>query len=248
MPRRSPRSESVRQKAYQYVQRKILSGDLKCGEALSEVALAAEFGFSRTPIREAINQLVAEGFLYSIQNRGAVVVQLTKRDIVDLFEYREALEIYAVGKVAQKGVCAAEAQHFIEVADEALPFIDDLYRTGQAALNRKQMCEFMAADMAFHALLIHSADNPRILKAVNDSRLLVQIFAIYHDGATAQQLREIHRQHRAILDAILRGAVGEAKDQIAEHIRHSLQERLEMFDHWQSKRSLASTRASMALG
>jgi DNA-binding GntR family transcriptional regulator len=243
MRRWSQRTESVRQKAYQQVQRKILSGELKGGEALSEVALAAQFGISRTPIREAINQLVAEGFLYSIPNRGAVVVQLSKRDIGDLFEFREALEVFAAGKVAQKGVSAAEAQRLIEVADEALPFIDELRRTGQTVLNRRQTYEFMAADMAFHGLLIHSADNPRILKAVNDSRLLVRILAIHHDGPTAQQLSEIHRQHRAILDAIVRGSTVEAMDQIAEHIRHSLQERLEMFEDWESKRSLALTRA-----
>jgi DNA-binding GntR family transcriptional regulator len=85
--------DSVRAKAYLHIQRKIAAGELPTGSALSELALAKGLGSSLTPIREAIGQLVAEGFLEQTPNRGAVVVQLTRQDIVELYELREALEV-----------------------------------------------------------------------------------------------------------------------------------------------------------
>src|SRR5580658_1370278 len=98
-----PRDQEVlmRDQAYLYIQRKILAGDLQAGKAVSELTIAKELGSSRTPIREALGQLVAEGLLEQIPNRGAVVVQFGRQDIIDLFELREALEAYAVEKVAR---------------------------------------------------------------------------------------------------------------------------------------------------
>jgi len=67
--------QSIRERAYIYIQRKIASGELRPGRSVSELALSKELGSSRTPIREAIGQLVAEGLLEQVHNRGAVVVQ-----------------------------------------------------------------------------------------------------------------------------------------------------------------------------
>ena len=57
---------------YLYIQQKIVSGELQAGEAVSELAIAKELGSSRTPVREALGQLAAEGFLDQTPNRGAV--------------------------------------------------------------------------------------------------------------------------------------------------------------------------------
>src|SRR6476646_9375274 len=107
---------SIRGRAYVRIQRKIASGELAAGTALSEVALAAELGASRTPIREAIAQLVAEGLLEQTPNRGAVVVQLKRHDIIELFELREALELYAVTKAARQAVPETEVKHLQTLA------------------------------------------------------------------------------------------------------------------------------------
>ena len=93
---------SAREKAYVLIQQKIARGELPPGSAVSEIPLAQELGSSRTPVREALGQLVAEGLLEQTPNRGAVVVQLGRQDIIDLYELREALEVYAVGKAAAR--------------------------------------------------------------------------------------------------------------------------------------------------
>jgi DNA-binding GntR family transcriptional regulator len=86
----SPLATSIRQKAYLFIQRKIAAGELAAGAAVSELEIAKELGSSRTPIREAISQLTAEGLLEQTPGGGVLVVRFTRDNIVDLCELREA--------------------------------------------------------------------------------------------------------------------------------------------------------------
>ena len=239
-PRRT-RSDSMRAKAYLHIQRKIASGALPAGSALSEVALARELGSSRTPVREAVGQLVAEGLLEQTPNRGAVVIQLTRQDIIELYELREALEVYAVGKAAREPLRQSELQHLEGLADEILELKDELARSRSDTLNAKQMHRFVSCDLAFHTLLMRTAGNSRILKVVNESRLLIRIFAIRRTGHRAAELEEIHHQHRDILHAVAARKPERAMQLLSDHIQISRRERLEAFDHWDREDSLRRT-------
>jgi DNA-binding GntR family transcriptional regulator len=238
---RRPAADSMRAKAYLYIQRKIAAGKLAAGSALSELALAKEMGSSRTPVREAIGQLVAEGFLEQTPNRGAMVVQLTRQDIVELYELREALEVYAGGKAARGRLRASELERLQELADEIPTLKAELERSGSDALNVRQMHRFATSDLGFHALLMRMAGNARILKVVNETRLLIRIFAIRRAGHRATELEEIHRQHRAILQAVADCQPERAMQLLADHIQTSRRERLDAFDHWERENSLRAT-------
>jgi DNA-binding GntR family transcriptional regulator len=110
---------SIRTKAYEYIHGMIVSGELVDG-VISELAIAQELGSSRTPIREAIGQLLAEGLLEQTPNRGTTVVQLKRQDIVDLHELREVLECYAAGKAARLKPYPSEMEQWQKHADEIL--------------------------------------------------------------------------------------------------------------------------------
>lgn len=239
--RRRTAPDSMRVKAYLHIQRKIAAGELPAGSALSEVTLAKALGSSRTPIREAIGQLVAEGFLEQTPNRGAAVVQLTRQDIVELYELREALEVYAVGKAARGRFPASELERLQGLADEILTLQAELENSRDGALNGRQMHRLMTGDLGFHALLMRMAGNARILKVVNETRLLIRIFAIRRTGHRAAELETIHRQHRAILQAVADGQAERAMELLASHIQTSLRERLDAFDHWDRENSLRET-------
>lgn len=231
---------STRERAYDFIQRKIMEGELPAGSPVSDLAIARQCGISRTPVREAISQLASEGFLHQTPNRGAVVVQFRRADIVYLFELREALEVYAIRKAAGRRLSKSDDARIGQVIDVPLELIDDLRRSGRAALDAAQMQRLLAADMAFHTLLLHAAGNPRILKLVKDTRLLMQIFNIPHAGHTAEELSAIHRQHTRILKAVAKGAAEEAAQALSEHIQNSMRERLEAFDEHERERSLHS--------
>lgn len=208
---------------------------------MSELALAKELGSSRTPIREAIRQLVAEGLLDQSPNRGAVVVELTRQDIVDLYELREALEVYTVGKAARLPARPAELDRIQKLADEILAMKRELERSGKKNLSREQMHRVMTSDLGFHSLLIRLAANARILKVVNETRLLIRIFAMRHGGHDDKELGEIHRSHTDILRAVGDREPERAMRLLSDHIRISLRERLAEYDHWEREASLRNS-------
>ena len=233
--------KSIRERAYVHIQRKIASGELAPGHAVSELALSKELGSSRTPIREAIGQLVAEGLLEQVPNRGAIVVKLTRQDIIDLYELREALEVYAVGKVARETVNKPDLDRLNAVSNEILLLRDELSRAGHRALDAAQMHRFVASDLSFHTLLIRMAANARIMKVLNETRLLIRIFAMRREGHTVADLERIHGSHAAILTALAQRDVDGSMRLISEHINTSRQERLHLYDHWQREVSLRAS-------
>jgi len=232
------RDGSLQQKAYAFIQQQILSGRLPAGAALSEVSLARQIGVSRTPVREAIGQLVAEGFLERIPGRGVVVVQPTREDLIELYELREALEVYAVGKVAQQRPTAAEMAVVREVCDQIRHMAEQLRHSGRRRLTDAEMQAFLTTDLKFHMLLLRLAGNRRIMKVVADTRLLTRIFSYRREGHDVPQLESIHGYHSRILDAVEAGDAAAAMEQLREHIRISKQERLEAYDRWEREHEL----------
>jgi DNA-binding GntR family transcriptional regulator len=228
----------IRERARAHIQQKIINGELPAGSAISELALSKELGSSRTPIREAVGQLVAEGLVELIPNRGAVVAQFGRSDVLELFELREALEVYGVRKVASSGLRETEVARLREVVAEPLQLKDELVRCGAACLDAGQMRRFMASDLAFHTLLLHAAGNRRILKVVNETRLLIRIFEFPHARHSVEQLVRIHSQHTGILEAIVKRDPAQAAESIATHIAGSREERLNAFDTQERDSSL----------
>ncbi|HZY71677.1 MAG TPA: GntR family transcriptional regulator [Edaphobacter sp.] len=227
-------------KAYLLIQKKIASGELAAGSLISELALSKELGSSRTPVREAVGQLLAEGLLELSTGGGIVVTQLTRQDIVDLYELREALEVFAVGRAARNLMRPADRGRLESLIDETQILLKELKSSGKKELNAEQMRRFMVSDLGFHALLIRMAANIRILKVVNDTRLMIRIFGIQRSGHKREELELIYRQHREILQAVLEQDAERAQKLLSEHIQASARERLEGFDHWEREVSLAS--------
>jgi DNA-binding GntR family transcriptional regulator len=228
----------MREKARQYVHRKIAARELAGGSLLSELAIAKELGISRTPVREAIGQLVAEGLLQQVPTGGVAVAQLSRRDIIDLYELREALEVYAAGKAARQRVSASDMIRLQELADFALHLKAELEQSGKPTLDEAQMRRFVASDLSFHALLVRTAANGRILKVVNETRLLIRIFAMHRDGHRIEDLEHIYQYHTDVLRAVGQQDPTLAMAKLSEHIRLSLQERLNEYDQWERETSL----------
>ena len=240
-PERTAPDSLIRERAYIHIQRKIASGELRARSAVSELALARELGSSRTPIREALGQLVAEGLLEQTPNRGAVVVKLTRQDIIELFELRESLEVFAVGKAARQASKPADLERLQQQANEVRELREELLRSAKPALDARQMHRFITCDLGFHTLLMRLADNSRILKVVNETRLLIRIFGMRRQGHVAGELDRIDKEHREILRAIIDQEADRAMQLIAEHIQNSRRERLDEFDHWEREASLRDT-------
>lgn len=238
--------QSMQERAYSFILRRMLSGELPAGTPLSEASLARELGISRTPLREAIRRLAAEGFLRQTPNRGSNVVEFSKRDIAELYDLREALEVYAAGKAAEHSLRPSDLATLQDLVKGVLVLRDELLLSGEPRLSPEQMQRFVTNDLSFHATLVRSAANRRILKVVADTRVLINIFAMRRTGHSAVQLLEIHGYHSEVVGAVARKEADLAMRLIGEHIRVSKQERLRDYDEWEHESAISDAGAVLA--
>lgn len=136
----------------------ILKGELKPGERLMELQLAAKLGVSRTPIREAIRMLEQEGLAVTIPRKGAEVAKMTEKGMEDVLQIRRALDELAVQLACDK----MDEEHLEELR-RAMKAFENAARTGQV----KQVVQ---ADVAFHDAIYRAADNPKLMTLLNNLR------------------------------------------------------------------------------
>ncbi len=234
---RSVQQQSMREVAYVHIQKKIASRALRAGAPVSELPIAKELGISRTPTREAIRQLVAEGLLEEVPGRGVVVVTLERRDIVEIYEIRKALEVQAV-ETAAKRLMGPEILNLRRIADEVVTLMQELRKSRRDRLDEAQMSRFEAADIGFHTYLVQSAGNRRSLKLFSGLRSLIRIFAMRRAGHAEEDLSRIHADHCGLIEAIEAHDGAKAALIATAHIEASQRSRLEEFDRREEEAAL----------
>lgn len=136
----------------------ILRGDLKPGERLMELQLAAKLVVSRTPIREAIRMLEQEGLAITIPRKGAEVAKMTLKDMEDVLEIREALDELAAQIACEK--MTEEQMVRLKKCQEA-------FKKSTATENVKLIAE---ADVNFHDVIYEATNNPKLVSLLNNLR------------------------------------------------------------------------------
>lgn len=136
----------------------ILKGELKPGERLMELQLAAKLGVSRTPIREAIRMLELEGLAVTMPRKGAQVARMTEKDMEDVLQIRRALDELAVGLA-----CENMTEEKLVQLHQALVRFEESTRTGDV----KQIAQ---TDIEFHEVIYQAADNPKLVNLLNNLR------------------------------------------------------------------------------
>jgi DNA-binding GntR family transcriptional regulator len=232
----------MRERAYRFIQRKISSRELAAGAPVSELSIANELGISRTPTREAIRQLAAEGLLDETPGRGAYVPRLSHSDIADLYDLREALELHIVRRLAGRTLGDVDIERLQSVTQELAALIVALEKSGRSTLDDEQMERFESADIAFHMSLARLAGNQRVLRIINQVRHTISIFARRHTGHDRRSLEQIHRDHSEILQAILTRDPEKAASVLARHIQNSRHERLDQYEQWEREAERADAR------
>jgi DNA-binding GntR family transcriptional regulator len=230
---RKGNQKSARERAYLNIQQKIAGRELAAGAAISEVALAAELGISRTPVHEAIRQLLGEGLLEEDSNGVIVVVRLSRQDFVELYELRSVLEMHAISKIAKRTLAAKDLERLQAIAGEIKDIRNELVKSGKKNLNDAQMLRFEMADISFHTFLMSIAENSVALKFFNKVRYLIRGFAARHAGHNAEALARVHNEHLDMIRALADGNAEKAMRAISQHIQASQQERMEEYAYWE---------------
>ena len=205
--RDAPRLENrtLRERVFEHLRDEILSGELPAGTELHEVGLAQSLGVSRGPLREALGRLAAEGLVTITPRRGAVVTKLTRREFVEAYQVREALESLAV-RLAVPQLTDDDRRRLHDLSDEMVALAD----AGDAQ-------GFFDANRRFHQIFVLASGNERLQEM---HRLLIAQMARLL--ARSQQLRgglqQSIAEHRAILEAVDAADAERAARLMEEHI------------------------------
>jgi DNA-binding GntR family transcriptional regulator len=186
---------------------KILRGVFGEGDQLRQHAIAAEFGVSRIPVREAFRQLEAEGLIKIIDHRGAVVVTLSPDEIEELFDIRAALECVTLRQAVPRLTEAdfARAKKALEAYEKALSDEADFDVWGEL-------------HWQFHATLYAAANRSRFLSLIqtinNNADRYIRMHILYSRDAH----RHTKDEHWAILELCRRRDVEGASRLLEQHI------------------------------
>ena len=220
-------------RAYRHIQSEILAGRFAAGTLISETRIAEELGISRTPVGEAIRTLAAEGWVEQQARRGTVVRSFSRREIIELYELREALETFAAGKAAVL-VSESVLSRLERYCDEMHSLAEQLEASGASTLEDTPLKRFLAADMAFHLLIVRTAGNSRIMKLVQQTRTISRLFRMRRQRHSLKVVQRAFEFHRRIADALRAGDGIEAGHAMAEHIQISRRQTLDELDSQQA--------------
>lgn len=209
------RPKSLKELVVDEVRARIVDGRMKLGGALSENALAAELGISKTPVREALLQLQSEGLVEVVPQRGTFVFRLDPRQVVQISELREALETAAVA-------WAVKRNH-----GRLVEAMTALCAEMEKAQKRGDHVRYHEIDGRYHQAMIELADNPYLLDAYDQIGSRIQALRSRLSLDAMLNSRSL-ADHRRMLELVREKKVKQLQGLLVTHIAHTRQWYLEV--------------------
>lgn len=211
-PARTAPTPTRGEHVYEWVCDRIIDGTLPNGNRIRERELSEQLGVSRIPIREALPRLEAEGYIRTVPRRGAIVSPLALSQIVELFEVRASLEVLAARLAATRCAEGADGSALQETLDRA-----------ETALAAGDDAALAAATSQLHDEIVNLSQNELLMDLmVPVHGRIKRVFHLVSGGDDT----ELHREHRDLCVAILRGQVERAAAVARAHVEHSRAETL----------------------
>lgn len=193
------------QEVAERLRQQIFRRELEPGSWIDEQRLAHDYGISRTPLREALKVLAAEGLVTLKPRRGCYVAELSEQDLDEIYPVMALLE----------GRCAAEAVQKCQPAD--LKRLTAIHEALERHANAGDPDGFFEANQEFHAVVQELAGNRWLQQLIDDTRKMLRLTrrdSLRLEGRLKQSLAE----HRAILDALLKGDAAAAGQAMHDHL------------------------------
>ena len=193
------------QEVAERLRQRIFAHELPPGTWVDEQALAAQYGISRTPLREALKVLASEGLVTLKPRRGCYVTEISERDLDEIFTVMALLE----------GQCAADTAR--KASETDLIHLRSVHDELERAAGANDIDGFFEANQAFHQEVQQIADNRWLTQAITDLRKVIKLsrhHSLFSEGRLAQSLAE----HRDILQALLARDAARAETLMRAHI------------------------------
>jgi DNA-binding GntR family transcriptional regulator len=199
--------QSLREQVAHALRAALVTGEMRPGVVYSAPVLAAQFGVSATPVREAMLDLAKEGLVEAVRNKGFRVTELSDRDLDELTEIRQLIEVPTIARLAD----SSRAQEFELLRPVAQEIVD--------AAERADLLAYVDADLRFHVELLALSGNAHLVDVVRDLRNRARLYGLSQLSERGT-LTDSAREHLELLDALLSPALSAAERIMGEHIHH----------------------------
>jgi DNA-binding GntR family transcriptional regulator len=210
-----PRAAALHEQVAQRLRQMLVEGRIAPGAKLNERELAELLRVSRTPLREGIKMLAAEGLVELVPNRGAIAVALSEADVLNTFEVMAGLE-------AQSGELAAERITATELAE-----IQAMHFEMLAAYTRRDLSAYYSINARIHSAINAAAKNPvlsTVYSQVN-ARLQALRFRSNQDG---EKWKRAVKEHENMIEALAARDGAAMRDILLAHLRNKREVVLEL--------------------
>ena len=210
--------KSLQDKAYEYLKAQIMDGAFEKGKIYSLAAITASLNMSRTPVRDALLSLSQENLVDVLPSRGFQLHEVTRREIIELYQLRCAIEGYCAAFLAS---CYAADSSRSEIA-----MLDkNLKLQEKAVYDHQSADEYYILDMEFHNIIISSTKNKHFYHIIKNNRVRSSDFSLVSlrkEGVIERALKE----HKAIYEALCTGDPVLSQEKMILHLDTPLQNNL----------------------
>lgn len=193
------------QEVAERLRQRIFAHELTPGDWIDEQKLAEQYGISRTPLREALKVLAAEGLVELKPRRGCYVTEISRQDLDDIFPLMAMLE----------GRCAADAVTHAKPAD--IKQLQEIHEKLEAAAREDRIDAFFEANQEFHKRIQELANNRWLLSVIQDLRKVLKLSRL-HSLSLEGRLQQSLDEHRAIMIAFKACDGAKAEKLMYDHI------------------------------
>ena len=184
----------------------IASGELLPGHAIDDVALANHYKVSRTPVREALLQLQAQGLLSSTPRGGCTVAKMNLQQLLSLWELLAELEGIAVRLACER------------MTNEDIQALAKQHRSSKKIADKEDMDGWQEANLKFHEIIYEGARNSFLRQEVLGIRSRTGIYRRHAFGALGR-IKSSYDQHEKILNALVKRDVETVSSYMVDHMR-----------------------------
>jgi len=205
-------SVTLKEKAYEIIRERIISGELKPGDVLTERTLVEMLGMSRTPIRAALERLDANGLAKYTPNKGLIVNEMSLQKVIDLYDFRIAMESFVVRKLS--------AQHWNE---EDVNWFEENLRQQERSMQEQDYEAFTQADWQFHRNLAAVLGNAEILQAMDQLQDKLYLTALKVLRKDRSRIQISYEDHVRLFQEIRSGNAQSAVSGMESHLEYGKQ-------------------------
>ncbi|AER66574.1 transcriptional regulator, GntR family [Thermovirga lienii DSM 17291] len=195
---------------YHEIRHKIITKQLKPGQRLPEVNIAAELGVSRTPVREALRRLASEGLVMIIPNSGARLASPSRKEMENTYVVREALECLAAELAAKN------------ITERALRRLEDTIADEIRAFEEKNLELYLEVNEEFHRIIADSSGNRVLAEYIENILARTNAYVMFYDPFYDIEDNPSIEQHKGIVKALRMRDQEKAVELMREHLKLSL--------------------------